>query len=370
MRNCRMTDEAERRPYLSSFTDRHGVKVRWRFRRAGKTIYLQGQPGDPEFEEAYAAAIEGRKPRVATVQKMPGAALPGSFRQAWLKVKRTPEWIAHDPATKSKNEYLAKTFFELPLIDGHTARWGDMPVRDLRRRHVKEIIGRFSATPHKAKHLLVTLRKMIAVALDEEWIDTDPTYKLTYRPDYIGWRAWTDDEREKFEAKYPIGTTPRTCYALALWLGNRRSDVATLTWDRFDWKRNVVHIQQEKGGKSLVLPITPMLKEVLEPLERKGDTVLLTMYGKPFSAKSLTGTMAKWTKAAGLPTGCTLHGLRKSLGKLLAEGGASTRQLMDTLGHDDIDHAELYSREASQVILAREAMNKVTRLVQGKKKRG
>ena len=156
----------------------------------------------------------------------------------------------------------------------------------------------------------------------------------------------------------------------ALFRQTRKLYTGRRLWDMFDWKRNVVHIQQEKGGKSLVLPITPMLMEVLEPLEHKGDTVLLTMYGKPFFAKSLTGTMAKWTKAAGLPAGCTLHGLRKSLGKLLAEGGASTRQLMDTLGHDDIDHAELYSREASQVILAREAMNKVTRLVQEKKKRG
>lgn len=42
---------------------------------------------------------------------------------------------------------------------------------------------------------------------------------------------------------------------------------------------------------------------------------------------------------------------------------------MDTLGHDDIAHAELYSREASQELLAKEAMNKVTRLVQGKKPR-
>ena len=54
----------------------------------------------------------------------------------------------------------------------------------------------------------------------------------------------------------------------------------------------------------------------------------------------------------------------------MAEGGASTRQLMDTLGHDDIAHAELYSREASQELLAREAMEKVTRLVEGRKRKG
>ena len=93
------------------------------------------------------------------------------------------------------------------------------------------------------------------------------------------------------------------------------------------------------------------------------ETVMVTGYGQPFSAKSLTGAMAHWCALAGLPKGLTLHGLRKSLGVYLAEAEASTRQMMDVLGHDDIDHAELYSREASQVRLAVQGMDRVVRLV-------
>lgn len=88
---------------------------------------------------------------------------------------------------------------------------------------------------------------------------------------------------------------------------------------------------------------------------------MVNAYGEPFSAKSLTGMMAHWCKLAGLPNGLTLHGLRKSLGVYLAE--ASTRQMMDVLGHDNIDHAELYSREASQVRLAVQGMDRVEQLV-------
>lgn len=36
---------------------------------------------------------------------------------------------------------------------------------------------------------------------------------------------------------------------------------------------------------------------------------------------------------------------------------------MDVLGHDDIGHSELYSREASQVRLAVQGMDRVVRLV-------
>lgn len=361
--------EEERRPYLSSFTDRHGT-VRWRYRRGKKTISLKGKPGDPIFEEGYLAAVEGREPRVAAIVSMPGSALPETFRAAWSKVKRTPEWLALDPASVSKNTTLADIFLNLPILEGEAELWGDMPVSDLKRRHVKDILGRFASTPHKAKHLLVALRKMIRVSLDEEWIETDPTWKLNYRPEYKGWRAWTDTEREKFEAKWQIGSTPRTAYALALWLGNRRSDVARLRWEWFDFKKGTVTLITKKGDKALVLPITPMLKEAIEKLPRKGETVLVTAYGKPFSEKSITGRMADWTHSAGLPSGCTMHGLRKSLGKMLAEAGATTRQLMETLGHDDIEHAELYSRAAEQERLARDAMAKVSKLHQPKRRRG
>ncbi len=79
-----------------------------------------------------------------------------------------------------------------------------------------------------------------------------------------------------------------------------------------------------------------MLSEILDAADRRGETILVNGYDEPFSAKSLTGMMAHWCKLAGLPKGLTLHGLRKSLGVYLAEAEASTRQLMDVLGHDDI----------------------------------
>jgi len=71
-----------------------------------------------------------------------------------------------------------------------------------------------------------------------------------------------------------------------------------------------------------------------------------------------------------MPKGCSIHGLRKTLGKMLAETGASTRQLMETLGHDDIQHAELYSRTTEQERLARDGISNVTRRYQAKKPLG
>jgi hypothetical protein len=45
-------------PGVSSMTDRHG-KVRWRVRKAGKAIYLPGEPHTPKFDGIYQAAVRG-----------------------------------------------------------------------------------------------------------------------------------------------------------------------------------------------------------------------------------------------------------------------------------------------------------------------
>jgi len=355
-------------PGVTSYRDRHG-RTRWRFRSAGKTVALPGQPGEPAFEEAARRAVMGlpAKPRPAGLHT---AIRPRSMRHGWTLVTRSADWQALSPATRQKNERLAEAFLAAPIVEGGDLTWADAPVADLRRRHVKAILADHAATPHKAKHLLTAIRRIVTAALDEEWIETDPTQRIGWRPAYKGWRAWRADELRAFLARWPAGTTPHLAFCLALWLGNRRGDIAALRWDQRETRtvrlrgqdrivRGFVLTPEKRGGKRLFVPEAPMLSAALEAAGRRGSHVLLTAYGRPFSPKSLTGRMADWTRSAGLEPGCTLHGLRKTLGKALAEGGASTRQLMDVLGHDDIDHAELYSREADQAVLAVEAMDRI-----------
>lgn len=51
---------------------------------------------------------------------------------------------------------------------------------------------------------------------------------------------------------------------------------------------------------------------------------------------------------------------------MLADGGATTRQIMDALGHTDSKHAELYTKSANQERRTGEGMAKVTVLHQAK----
>jgi len=158
-----MTDKY---PGLSSYIDRHG-KLRWRYRTKERVVSLPA-PDQPAFEEAYQAAVEGRKVRKAPVVKMPGAALPGTFGAATQRLKVSVKWLTLDDATKRKNARLVDEFLNLRVVDDHPLTWRDVPVKNLRRAHVEELLGRFIATPHKAKHLLVAIRKLIYVGLRQE----------------------------------------------------------------------------------------------------------------------------------------------------------------------------------------------------------
>lgn len=354
-------------PGVHPMTDNRG-KIRWRYSRSGKTTYLQGEPGTELFQRCYQAALAGlpqpKRPPGPGVSAAPvTSTVPQSFRAAWRAYKRSaPAWGHLRDMTRRRQDDIAQEFLDERVVAADPATWGSIPVADLKRRHIKRLLASMSDRPHAARHRLGVIKKMIEQALDEEWIEADPTYGISYRPPMKGWRSWTDQERAAFERHWPIGTTPRLCYALALWLGPRRSDIVRLRIDQIDG--DTIRFVQGKTGGMVHGHITPMLREVLNATDLTGGgTILKTAYGSPFSVKSLTGRMKDWTKAAGLPAGCVLHGLRKTLGKLVAESGGSTRQLMSTLGHDDMAQAELYSMDAERELMTRDAMTKLTEMM-------
>jgi integrase len=258
----------------------------------------------------------------------------------------------------SRDSYIARAerFLAMEIVPG--VPYADVPVEDLKRRHVKTLLGSMADTPHAAYDTFVVLRKMILVALDEEWIEVDPTHRVKYRPEPDGHRAWTDDERAQFERRWPLGTMARTAYACGLYTGQRRGDLVRFKWA--DFAGDKFSLTQQKTGKKLVLPVLPVLREALDAASRDSDYILGTIRHRARSVGTLTNDFMKWTTDAGLE-GCTLHGLRKTLGKILAETGATTREQMDTLGHDSITYAELYSREAEQARLAKTALSKASK---------
>jgi integrase len=354
-------------PYVS--LKLHHGRERWRFRRPGLDFLMPGEPHSAEFDHAYESAIEGQPlPKAGQLVRLPNSALPESLKAAYVELRKTPAWKDLDDRTRARDCRHIENF--LAYGEG----LGDCKVADLRRKHIKAYLATMADTPHAARVALKSIRKLIMVAIDEEWMDIDPLGQFKFNPPRDGWPAWTADMMDAFERTWPIGSPPRTAYALGLWLGNRASDVARLRWDQLTTKTVVVDGQpvaiegfefaQVKTGKPMFLWMMPFLATALAPLDRSSERVLMSRLGRTFSDNALSQAMVDWAARAGIPAGYSMHGLRKALGVKLAEADATTREIMEVLGHSNIEHAELYTREADKIRLAVKGMRKVAALEQ------
>ena len=262
-------------PGASSMTDRHG-KERWRLRRTGrKDIMLPGEPHGAAFDAAFNAAV-GTPPI-----QLHGTARPETFKHAYQLLKQGADWRRLEP--KSQRNY-SSVIERLLLHDVAGGVFGDGLVADLRRRDAVNVLAEFSEGATTEWRMLIGLRKLIVVALDQEWIVNDPTLHLKRPPPVKGHATWGPAEMALYEARWPAGTPQRTAYALGLWLGNRVSDIARLRWDRLVtkeimWQGAMISVEgfefvPHKGrkgrqAKALLLPMTPMLANHLAAVPRR-----------------------------------------------------------------------------------------------------
>ena len=90
------------------------------------------------------------------------------------------------------------------------------------------------------------------------------------------------------------------------------------------------------------------LRAALDAAPRSHVTIINTEFGRPFTVDGFSGFMRDAIKAAGLPLDCRPHGLRKTLGRRLADAGVSAHDIMAALGHTTLAQAELYTKEANR----------------------
>ena len=82
---------------------------------------------------------------------------------------------------------------------------------------------------------------------------------------------------------------------------------------------------------------------------------LATEYGQPFTSNGFGNWFRDQCHAAGL-TECSAHGLRKARATILAERGATDRQLMAVFGWSSETEATKYTAAANRKKLAAAAM--------------
>jgi hypothetical protein len=179
----------------------------------------------------------------------------------------------------------------------------------------------------------------------------------SFRYESEGFHTWSADEVVQFEARHVVGTKPRLAFALMYYLGVRKSDAVLLGRQHMrngEFKFIPKKTRHQKMDP-IQLPVPAELAAIIEAGPCGDLTFLVTEYGQPFTSNGFGNWFRDQCHAAGLPQ-CSAHGLRKARATILAERGATDRQLMAVFGWSSEQQATKYTAAANRKKLARMAM--------------
>ena len=338
--------------YVKSYINRHG-KVDHYFRRRGqKLVRLPGLPGSDEFMLAYNTALGAP---VAQAKIEPGATRTKPGTVAALITRHIASGAFQIARGSTQVQYMR-------ILNMLRDQFGDLAIGKLERAHIKLMLEGKAATPTVARTMLRILRLLIVDAIDSGFRRDDTSIGLKVKlPKSDGFPTWEDDEIERFETAYPLGTKERMALALLLNFAARCSDVVQIGPGNVRGDE-LTYVQKKTGAKLTI----PMLDETATAIDAMGTSAHLVFLvndnGAAFNEESFSKWFRKRCRAIGLdrasPTGKKLspHGLRKAACVRLAHAGCSTKEIAAISGHKSLHEIERYTRDAEQARLARSAM--------------
>lgn len=184
----------------------------WYVRRGhGRRIRIRAEYDTEEFWAEYQRALAGtpkpsKAPKTATLE--------------WGldRYRNSSAWAGLSNATRRQRENIYRAVIK-------TA--GNALLKDITVDTIRAGRERRASTPHAANNFLKAMRGFFAWALENNRVTVDPTKgvkQLTGENDADGFHTWTQEELDRFEARWPLGTRERLAFDLLLYTGLRRGD--------------------------------------------------------------------------------------------------------------------------------------------------
>lgn len=339
--------------YVVEDTDRHG-NVRLYYRRHGRKVRLRGPAGSPEFLTDYKEAAAGILEATKKEQGV-GHVVPRSIRWLCVQYYKSAMFRELDPRTQKVRRAILERFCQ------HKGD-GDKPFGLLLPRHVRVRRDEMSDRPEAANGMVKALRQLYRFALRYDHHDDNPAEKVEYlkgNPD--GFHSWSLEEIAIFEEAHPIGTQARLALALAIYTGQRRSDLVQFGRQhvRDGWLVFTQHKGRNRNPVRMEIPIIPELQRIIDQTTTGDFAFLVTAFKRPFTSNGFGNRFRKWCDEAGLKD-CSVHGLRKAAAARLAELGCTEQEIMAITGHRTSKEVTRYTRAASQKTRAESALRRMS----------
>jgi integrase len=268
------------------------------------------------------------------------------------RYRETSDWTDLSPATRGNRENHFKAVIK-------TA--GHVPCRAV--NHAAIIAGkdRRAATPAQARNYLDAMRGLFRWAKSAQRVTIDPTdgVKNPKRKKGEGFPVWTEEDIEKFYARWPLGTKERVWIDVLLFTGGRRGDAVVIGRQHVHDGEATFRTEKSQGTMTVTIPILPVLQRTLDAGPTGDLAFICGKKGRPFTKESFGNEFKRACVAAGIPNK-SAHGCRKAGATRAAENGATVAELNAIFGWTGTAMASLYTQAADRKRLARQAIDKLS----------
>jgi integrase len=304
-------------PWLRSRVERASGLTTWaiEWREAGKVRHRPlGAISEAEANLELATLKAGKSRPSAAKQEITARRAADGYLKHLRASGRRPGTIEHDQ-DKLK-----------PLLDA----WEAVPMGKWSRAMLEEFLADRGWGPSRVRQALGVYRRLIAWCGAVGYACGD--FVAGFKPP----RLRPPDDRQVLSAEQSrkLLDAARDHYlevpvALALLTGLSRSDLRSLTWKEVDLDRGLITRPRSKTGRSLRLPMSATLREVLQ---RRRQGTGLVCPRLPKSDSSLYKALHRLCDRAGVPHG-GWHRLRHTAATLLVAAGTDVATIGRILGH-------------------------------------
>lgn len=332
-----------RNPCLHREKSRHG-NFSWYVRKQhGPRIRIRAEFGTPEFAAEYEAAMKDVPAPIAR-----GRTASGTLSWLWERYRETGTWTSLKNSTRRQRENIMA-----PVI----ARAGSEPCAAIKASDILAGRDERAGTPSQAKGFLVVMRAMYRWALVAGHVKEDPTVGIKNLPKAktAGFPVWTEDDVDRYQARWPIGTKERVWLDVLLYTGLRRGDAVTLGRQHIRDGVATLRTEKSQGTVTVTLPILPILAKTLEAGPCADLAFICGASGKPLVKESFGNLFREACNKAKV-FGKSAHGLRKAGATRAADNGATVTELEAIFGWSGGGMASLYTRAADRKRASMRAM--------------
>lgn len=189
-------------------------------------------------------------------------------------------------------------------------------------------------------------------------VEPPQTYRLAELPRSIEW----DEVRRMLEGvdrRAPFGRRDFAVLLLLITYGLRAREVADLTLDDLDWKRERLHIRERKADHVAVYPLSPVVGEAILDYLQHGRPAIADRHlflrhlapQRPLTHAAVSSVASHYLHKAGIPVRrAGSHTLRHTCVQRLVDAGFPLKTIGDYVGHRSASSTEIYTKVALETL--------------------